>query len=72
MGEFLHLRPVPNSFDDGQCMLCLALFDIANPHRLELTGPMRQTCGNSSFIEALLRELRLRHSSEVCHFSQYT
>ena len=39
MGEFLHLRPVPNSFDDGQCMLCLALFDIANPHRLELTGP---------------------------------
>ena len=63
VGEFLQLRPVPNSFDDGEFMFRSALFHIAIPHRLELTLPMRQACANSSFITAL-QELRLGRCSE--------
>ena len=49
-------------------MFCSALFNIAIPHKLELTGPMRGASVNSSLVEAL-RELRLGHCSEVSFFS---
>ena len=58
VGEFLQLRPVPSTFDDGDFMFRSRLFGIAIPHRFELRLLMRQNLADQTFITAL-KELRL-------------
>ena len=58
VGEFLQLKPVPGTFDDGEFMFRSRLFRVAIPHRLELKHLMRQNLTDKTFITAL-KELRL-------------
>ena len=58
VGEFLQLRPVPGTFDDGDFMFRCELFQKAISHRFELRTMMRQSLGDTVFINAL-KELRL-------------
>ena len=36
VGEFLQLKPVPSTFDDGEFLFRSRLFEVAIPHRFEL------------------------------------
>jgi hypothetical protein len=56
VGEFLQLKPVPNTFDDGNFMFCSNFFAKVIPHHFELTQIMRQT--DHAFLSAI-SELRL-------------
>ena len=68
VGEFLQLRPVPGTFDDGEFLFRSRLFDVAIPHRFELKHLMRQSMADKTFITALT-ELRLGVCSpETEHF----
>lgn len=58
VGEFLQLRPVPSTFDDGEFLFRSRLFEVAIPHRFELKLLMRQNLADKTFITALT-ELRL-------------
>lgn len=58
VGEFLQLRPVPSTFDEGEFMFRSRLFGVAIPHRFELRLLMRQNLADKTFITAL-KELRL-------------
>ena len=58
VGEFLQLRPVPGTFDDGDFVFRCELFQKAISHRFELRTMMRQSLGDTLFINAL-KELRL-------------
>lgn len=58
VGEFLQLKPVPNTFDNGEFIFRSVLFRIAFGHRFELTRLMRQDTASAEFTKAL-RELRL-------------
>jgi hypothetical protein len=56
VGEFLQLKPVPNTFDYGNFMFSSPLFVKVIPHRFKLTEIMCQT--DHAFLSAIL-ELRL-------------
>lgn len=58
VGEFLQLRPVPGTFDDGEFMFYSKLFEKVITHRFELKTMMRQNLADQTFIHAL-KELRL-------------
>ncbi|KAL9977545.1 hypothetical protein ACROYT_G014962 [Oculina patagonica] len=51
VGEFLQLKPVPGTFDEGEFML--HLFRVAIPHRFELKELMRQNLADKTFTTAL-------------------
>jgi len=57
VGEFLQLKPLPGTFDDGEFMLHSRLFTVAIPYRFELKQLMRQNLAEKTFITAL-KELR--------------
>ena len=59
VGEFLQLKPVPGTFDDGEFIFRSRLFGVAIPHRFELRILMHQNLADKTFITAL-KELRLR------------
>ncbi|KAJ7394573.1 hypothetical protein OS493_000390 [Desmophyllum pertusum] len=58
VGEFLQLRAVPGTFDDGEFMFYSKLFEKVITHRFELKTMMRQNLADQTFINAL-KELRL-------------
>ena len=58
VGEFLQLRPVPSTFDDGAFMFRSRLFEKVITHRFELKTMMRQSLEDATFINAL-KDLRL-------------
>ena len=58
VGEFLQLRPVPGTFVDGDFIFRCELFQKAISHRFELRTMMRQSLGDTLFINAL-KKLRL-------------
>ncbi len=60
VGEFLQLKPVPNTFDYGNFMFSSPLFAKVIPHRFKLTEIMRQT--DHAFLLAI-SELRLGECS---------
>ena len=51
VGEFLQLKPVPNTFDHGNFMFSSPIFANAIPHRFELTQVMRQS--DPMFLSAI-------------------
>ena len=60
VGEFLQLRPVPGTFDEGEFMFRAELFQKVITHRFELKTMIRQSfCDNT----VLVRELRLGQCS---------
>ena len=63
VGEFLQLRPVPNSLDSGEFMLKSRVFEHAIAHRFELTKVLRQSEADKMFVAAL-KDLRLGKCSE--------
>ena len=66
VGEFLQLRPVPSTFDQGNFMFLSPLFASAIPHRFELTQIICQT--DPTFLFAI-SEIRLGKCSEASeHF----
>ena len=62
VGEFLQLRPVPSTFDQGNFMFLSPLFASAIPHRFELTQIIRQS--DPTFLFAI-SEIRLGKCSEA-------
>ena len=64
VGEFLQLRPVPGTFDEGEFMFRAELFKKVITHRFELKTMMRQSLSDNTFIHAL-KELRLGWASAV-------
>ncbi|KAL9967257.1 hypothetical protein ACROYT_G025442 [Oculina patagonica] len=58
VGEFLQLRPVPGTFDEGEFMFRCELFKKVITHRIELKSMMRHSLSDDGFISAL-KELRL-------------
>lgn len=62
VGEFLQLRPVPSTFDDGVFMFQSRLFEKVITHRFELKTMMRQNVEDLTFINAL-KDLRLGQCS---------
>ncbi|KAL9975411.1 hypothetical protein ACROYT_G012571 [Oculina patagonica] len=58
VGEFLQLKPVPGTFDEGEFMFRSQLFRVAIPHRFELKELKRHNLADKTFITAL-KELRL-------------
>lgn len=63
VGEFLQLRPVPNTFDSGNFMFTSNVFKHAVPHRFQLTKLLRQSESNKQFLKAV-SEIRLGICSE--------
>ena len=53
VGDFWQLKPVPNIFDDGHYAFTSVIFNLAFPHRYELTKHMRQNNDELRFLEAL-------------------
>ena len=64
VGEFLQLRPVPNSFDSGDFMFSSIVFQHAVPHRFQLTKVLRHSEESALLLHAL-SEVRLGVCSEA-------
>ena len=62
VGEFLQLRPVPGTFDDGEFMFRAELFKKVITHRFELRTVIRQSLSDQTFLNAL-KDLRLGECS---------
>lgn len=56
VGEFLQLRPVPSTFDNGEFMFCSQLFSLVITHSFELTTMMSHNLCDKTFI-TVLKEL---------------
>ena len=61
-GEFLQLRPVPGTFDDGEFMFRAELFKKVITHRFELRTVIRQSLSDLTLLNAL-KDLRLGECS---------
>ncbi|XP_068671543.1 uncharacterized protein [Montipora foliosa] len=62
-GDFFQLKPVPSLFDDGLYALSAKIYEVAFPHRFELTIIQRQSEADRKFL-SLLRELRYWRCSD--------
>ena len=71
VGEFLQLRPVPNTFDSGNFMFTSNVFKHAVPHRFQLTKLLRQSVlmFNRSRVEELEGDYTQSRLPGRCRFA---
>jgi len=67
VGEFLQLRPVPNTFDSGNFMFTSNVFKHAVPHRFQLTKLNKQMFASTAFTNPQFETVLKKIHSKIAH-----